>query len=175
MNTYVAWVTAHPLFSAAVQFAILGTIGEIISHTLRHGRFTLPGRGWQIAGKIAAWAILGLFVKYGFAGIRGFTQALFDHHLLPAFVENGIGRAVALSVCLNMFTGPQVMFLHRLEDNLIMGRRDFAGMAGALHTLYWFWVPAHTITFLLPVPYQIGLAAAWSLVLGVIMGLTRAR
>jgi hypothetical protein len=64
-----------------------------------------------------------------------------------------------------------MMLFHRLEDNLILRRRGFDGMAPALWTLAWFWIPAHTLTFSLPGDYQVGLAALWSLALGVILGL----
>lgn len=35
ITTYTAWVAANPLLSAMIQFAILGTLGEIISFSLR--------------------------------------------------------------------------------------------------------------------------------------------
>ena len=66
-----------------------------------------------------------------------------------------------------------MMAFHRLEDNLILRRKGFAGITTAWKTLLWFWIPAHTVTFSLPADYQIGLAALWSLALGVIMGLTK--
>lgn len=66
-----------------------------------------------------------------------------------------------------------MMFFHRLEDNFILRRSGFAGLTKAWWTLLWFWIPAHTLTFSLPRDYQIGLAALWSIVLGLIMGLTK--
>ena len=174
METYIAWVTANPLFSAAVQFAILGTLGEIISFSLQNKRFALPVNGVQLVGKIFAWALLGVVIKYGFTGMKGFTQALLDHHLLPQFTGSGIGRALTVSVFTNVFFGPQMMAFHRLEDNLILRQKGFAGITRAWWTLIWFWIPAHTITFSLPGDYQIGLAALWSLVLGIIMGYSKA-
>jgi hypothetical protein len=173
MSGYVPWVTQNPLLSAAVQFAILGTIGEIISHCMQRHRLDLPGNWVQLTAKILGWAVLGVFVKYGFVGMKGFTRALVDHQLLPQFMDGGIGWAFAVSTVMNILFGPHVMFFHRLTDNLIMRRWDFRGMAGALRTLVWFWIPVHTITFLLPSEYQIGLAAAWSIVLGFIMGFSR--
>jgi hypothetical protein len=68
-----------------------------------------------------------------------------------------------------------MMLFHRLEDNLILRRGDFDGMAPALWTLVWFWIPAHTLTFSLPPEFQVGLAAVWSLALGLILGLAGAR
>lgn len=174
METYVAWVTANPLFSAAVQFAILGTLGEIISFSLQKKRFALPVNGVQLVGKIFAWALLGIVIKYGFTGMKGFTQALLDHHLLPQFVGSGVGRALAVSLFTNILFGPQMMAFHRLEDNLILRQKGFSGITRAWWTLIWFWIPAHTLTFSLPTDYQIGLAALWSLVLGIIMGYSKA-
>ncbi|MEW5702707.1 MAG: hypothetical protein AB1792_10830 [Candidatus Zixiibacteriota bacterium] len=173
MNEYVRWVTANPVLSAAVQFAILGMIGEIVSHSLLQRRVGLPCHRWRIAAKVVGWAVLGVFVKYGFVGMKGFTRALIDHRLLPESMGTGIGWAFAVSAIMNILFGPHVMIVHRLTDNLIMGRRDFRGMAGALRTLMWFWIPAHTLTFLAPTEFQIGLAAAWSVVLGLIMGFSR--
>ena len=68
-----------------------------------------------------------------------------------------------------------MMAFHRLEDNLILGQRGFQGITRAWWTLLWFWVPAHTITFMLPTEYQIGLAAVWSFVLGLILAYTKSR
>lgn len=175
MELYIAWVTQNPLLSAAIQFAVLGTLGEIISFSLQKSRISLPGTGWQMAGKILAWALLGIIIKYGFAGMKGFTQALLDHDLLPAFLGSGIGWAFAVSVFTNTLFGPQMMAFHRLEDNLILGEKGFAGITRAWWTLIWFWIPAHTITFSLPADYQIGLAAVWSLVLGIILGSSKAK
>ena len=174
MESYIAWVTANPLISAAVQFAILGTLGEIISFSLQKKQFALPCTLWQLVGKIFAWALLGIVIKYGFTGMKGFTQALFDHHLLPEFAGSGVGRALAVSLFTNIFFGPQMMAFHRLEDNFILRQKGFAGITHAWWTLIWFWIPAHTLTFALPTDYQIGLAALWSLVLGIIMGYSKA-
>lgn len=175
MEEYVLWVQANPLISAAVQFAVLGTLGEIISVSIRSQRFALPGTPIETLAKVPAWALLGIVIKYGFAGMKGFTGALIDHDLLPALFAAGIGWAFAVSVLTNIFFGPQMMFFHRLEDNLILRTWDMRGLTTAWGTLIWFWIPAHTLTFSLPTEYQIGLAALWSLVLGIILGLVKGR
>ncbi|MBU0756140.1 MAG: hypothetical protein KJ645_13435 [Planctomycetes bacterium] len=172
MEFYIDWVTNKPLFSAAVQFALLGTLGELLSHWIRSRGLSLPCTVPQVLAKIPAWALLGVIIKYGFAGMKGFTGALLDHHFLPAFAASGLGWAFALSCLTNLFFGPQMMFFHRLEDNLILGEWNFTGLKKAWFTLIWFWIPAHTLTFSLPKEYQIGLAAVWSVVLGLIMGLS---
>jgi hypothetical protein len=35
----------------------------------------------------------------------------------------------------------------------------------------WFWIPAHTLTFALPKDFQVGLAALWSFMLGLLLSL----
>ncbi len=175
INSYLLWVKSNPLLSAAIQFAILGTLGEVLSFCIRKKRFGLPCNLWQLFQKVIAWALLGIIIKYGFVGMKGLTQALLDHHLLPQLFATGIGWAFAVSVLTNIFFGPQMMFFHRLEDNAIMWDWNFKGLTTAWWTLLWFWIPAHTVTFSLPPDWQIGLAALWSVVLGLILGLTKRR
>jgi hypothetical protein len=173
MDSYRLWVQAHPFLSAALQFCLLGTLGEVVAASLKARRPALPCSPLQLLAKTLAWALLGLVIKAGFVGMKGFTRALLDHHILPAFLGSGLGWAIALSALTNVFFGPQMMLFHRLEDNFILHRRGFDGMEPALWTLVWFWIPAHTLTFSLPMDYQVGLAALWSLVLGVSLGLSR--
>jgi hypothetical protein len=175
MQNYQLWVQTRPFLSAAIQFGILGTLGEVVAASLRSRRPSLPCSPIQLLAKVLAWALLGLVIKAGFVGMRGFTQALLDHHVLPAFLGFGLGWAFALSTLTNVLFGPQMMLFHRLEDNLILRRRGFDGMAPALWTLVWFWIPAHTVTFSLPLEFQVGLAAIWSLALGLILGLADGR
>jgi len=175
MELYVDWVKAHPLLSAAVQFALLGTLGELLPFWIRRRKPALPCSAAQLLCKVLAWGLLGVIIKYGFAGMRGFTEALLGHGLLPRFMAEGLGFAFAYSCLTNLFFGPQMMFFHRLEDNVILRQWSFAGLTRAWWTLIWFLIPAHTLTFMLPKEYQIGLAALWAVALGLIMGLTHRR
>jgi hypothetical protein len=172
VDWYVAWVKANPLLSAVIQFAILGTLGEVISNVMRTRKLEWPFGIVTTLLKGLAWAILGILIKYGFAGCKGACAALIEKGLLPEICSSGLGWAVTVSVVTNLFFGPQMMAFHRLEDNIIEGKWDFTGIQKAWATLIWFWIPAHTVTFILPTHYQIGLAAVWGLALGVIMGIT---
>lgn len=172
MDWYISWVSGNPLTSAAIQFAILGTLGEWLSHVVRTKSPRMPGTALEVVAKVVAWGILGIVIKYGFAGMKGFVGALNEHAMLPAFCAQGVGWALAVSVFTNVFFGPQMMFFHRLEENAIARRWDMTGITRAWWTLLWFWIPAHTVTFSLPKDFQIGLAALWSVALGLIMGLT---
>jgi hypothetical protein len=172
MDWYLELVTTYPFTSAFVQFGILGTLGEVLSHVLRTKAVSLPCSLLMLIGKALAWGVLGIIIKFGFIGMRGFVVALNEHNLVPAFLTGTLGTAFVISVNPNLFFGPQMMFIHRVEENLLARRWNMAGLQKAWYTLIWFWIPAHTVTFSLPRDYQIGLAALWSVVLGLIMGLT---
>jgi len=173
IETYTQWVASYPLLSALIQFAILGTLGEVISFSLRQKKIAIPCSCFQLILKMLAWALLGVLIKLGFTGMKGFVLALINHGFLPLYFNEGLGWAFSVSVLTNLLFGPQMMTFHRLEDNLIMHQKGFAGIQRSWWTLIWFWIPAHTLTFLLPADLQIGLAAIWSLALGIIMEFTR--
>jgi hypothetical protein len=72
--------------------------------------------------------------------------------------------------------GPSMVIWHRLIDNAIdrtlrQPPLGWVGLAKGLQTLVWLWIPLHTLTFLQPAEVRIGMAAALSLVLGVVLGL----
>ncbi len=168
MNFYVEFVKNYPILSAVVQFAVLGTIGEVISRKMAHSKVF----GLAVALKKAVvWSILAIMIKYAFVGFFGFVHSLVAAHLLPSAADSNIFvRAFFVSAFTNLIFGPIMIYSHRFLDNFFMRKHNYSNMAGALWTLVWFWIPAHTLTFSLPVDYQIGLAAVWSVVLGIILG-----
>ena len=171
MELYISWVTTNPMLSAAIQFGLLGTLGEYVSSWFKTKTLSLNCTWLQLIFKMLAWAFLGLVIKYGFIGMKGFAKALITDGLVPSFFHHGIGKALLISTITNVLFGPQMMLFHRVEENIIMKTKGYNGMEVALKSLIWFWIPAHTITFSLPRAYQIGLAACWSVVLGIILGL----
>lgn len=170
MQWYVNIVKEYPIISAMIQFAILGTLGEVVSYKLRGGK-GYPFSLMVTLGKMLGWAILAVMIKYAFTGFTGFVQALLEQGMLPeATAKMTTLFAFFKSFFTNLMFGPILVFTHRLFDNIIEGKRNWAHLKGALLILLWFWVPAHTVTFALPPVFQMGLAALWSLVLGIFLG-----
>jgi hypothetical protein len=168
LNWYVQLVQAHPIWTAMVQFAILGTFGEIVSKWIIAQKAYMPFKIRTVILKMVEWALLAVGIKYAFAGFPGFIDSLVEHGLLPEL--SGIGRSFVTSVFINMQFGIFLVIMHRVLDNVIARQVNWGNLDKALISLLWFWIPAHTITFLLPKPYQIGLAALWSVALGIILG-----
>jgi hypothetical protein len=173
MDWYIEWVSNNVFLSAAIQFGILGTLGEFVSHWFRTKTFSLFCSIPELVAKVIGWALLGIVIKYAFTGMKGFLSNLIETGMFPPVFNTPFLHAFALSTITNTLFGPQMMVFHRIEDNIILRRRGFDGITNAWKTLLWFWIPAHTATFLMPPAFQIGLASTWSLVLGVIMGMTK--
>lgn len=172
MAWYIDWVKHNMLLSAFIQFAVLGTLGEIVGVLISKRPLSKKIHEWLL--KALVWGFLGICVKYSFKGFTGYVNELTGLKLLPAVMgEAGLIRSFALSFFMNLQFGPVLMFLHRTTDNLITGSKGYAGIEKSLLTLAWFWLPAHTITFSLPADYQIGVAALLSVALGLIMGFTK--
>ncbi len=168
MQQYVEFVTTYPLYSAMIQFALLGTLGDIISKWMQQNKIFLPYSWSVILLKMIEWAIIAITIKYAFVGFKAFVNGLEAHHLIPQLGK--FGRAFAISLSMNLQYGIFLVIFHRFLDNLIAKQNNWKNIHKGMYSLVWFWIPAHTITFMLPRPYQIGLAAVWSVVLGIILG-----
>ncbi|MDP2302799.1 MAG: hypothetical protein Q8N03_10305 [Ignavibacteria bacterium] len=168
MNWYVETVKAYPIITAMIQFAILSTLGDMISKWVIQKRIFLPFTYKTVILKMLEWAFLAVCIKYAFVGFNYFVQGLVEKSLLPGL--NYFWEAFAISATMNLQFGPFLVIMHRLLDNLIAKENNWANIDKGMYSLLWFWLPAHTITFMLPKPFQIGLAALWSVVLGLILG-----
>ncbi len=173
IETYLSFVKTYPLISSAIQVAVLGMLGELVAIRVRTKKWYFFGPGpWRILAKIVVWAFLGITFKYAFVGFFGFVDALIEKGMWFAQAESNLFiRAVSVSTFTNLIFGPVMVLFHRLCDNFIEKKpMDWNSLAKAWTTLLWFWIPAHTITFSLPSHLQVGLAAVWAFVLGIILG-----
>ena len=168
MNTYIELVKTYHIYSAMIQFAVLGTLGDIFSKWMQRGTVFMPYKLGVIFLKMLEWALLAIAIKHAFVGFQGFIDGLIVQGFLPEL--NLFGRAFSVSVAMNVQFGLLLVILHRFLDNLISRENNWKNIDKGMFSLIWFWIPAHTITFMLDKPYQIGLAAIWSLVLGIILG-----
>lgn len=172
MQWYIELVMTYPILTAMVQFAILGTLGDLISKWVNAKKIFMPFTFFTLIWKMIEWAFLAILIKYSFVGFQGYVDGLIEHNFLPAFIsDGGIGRAFAVSLLMNAQFGFLLVILHRILDYLPVGKISWNGIQKGFYSLFWFWIPAHTVTFSLPKPFQIGLAALWSLVLGLLLGL----
>jgi len=172
MDWYISIVKNYPFTSAMVQFGILGTLGTCVARWVQSKRFYFPLNIKESFWFPISWAMLSILIKVAFIGFDGFLDILLEKGILPAAfsVEGSFLRALGWSIAMNLQFGPLLVILHRWLDYLPFGKTNWANIDKGLISLLWWWIPAHTITYMLPPDLRIGLAAFWSVVLGFILG-----
>lgn len=193
---YMASVNAHTLLMSFWKFAILATLGEVIGLRIVRGRYHVPGFGlWPRA---LVWGGLGVGIQVAFVIFAIGTPAVVSKFLVPLpqgilgqpFSGEKLLAALAVSVSINLIFAPLFMTLHRVTDmhiqetggtlrgffrpidfGRILQNIDWQVMWGFVFkkTLPLFWIPAHTITFLLPEMHRVLFAALLGIVLGTIL------
>lgn len=173
MNWYIEITKNYPLIMAMIQFAILGTLGESFSVMIKE-KSSWPFGIWMTIKKMITWAILGVFIKIGFTGTIGFTQALIEHSFLldsPYRIVIAIERSVILCI----FVGFVLVIFHRFLDNIMESKNNWTGIIRGMKMMLFPWIPLHTLTFWAQGEFRMGIAALWSLVLSIMLTLIKTR
>jgi len=190
--------SAHPLLSSFIKFALLATLGEIIGQRISSGSYNLKNFG--VIPKAIVWGVFGIFVKLSFTIFAtGVPTALYLLNIHDAktilagpLTSDKLIIAFSISLAINMIFGSWLMILHKITDEHIKlhgGQLTSLikpiNFGYILTTMDWekqwsfvlkktiplFWIPAHTLTFLLPEQYRILFAAFLGVILGIILAL----
>ena len=180
----------HPYLMGFAKFAVLATAGELLAVRLARKEWTLPSYIWA---RFIIWGLIGIWITYMMKIFGAGVGALMSAGLLPspqnALLHSFI-KAFLISATMNLSFGPTFMALHKCSDTYLdiraTGKRKIT-LANVIHKVDWekfasftlcktvplFWIPAHTLTFMLPSEYQVAMAAALSVALGIILNLKR--
>lgn len=187
---------AHGYLLSFVKFALLATFGECLALRLTSGRYLRPGFG--LVPKMLVWGVLGLIIKAAFVIFATGTPNVLASLGVPLSREvvgaglsaEKILLAFSISLTMNVIFAPVLMTLHKITDTHIhqaggtlrasLSGIDFAAILKQIdwavmwnfvfkRTIPFFWIPAHTITFLLPAEFQIIFAALLGVTLGLIL------
>lgn len=188
----------HGMWMSFLKFALLATFGESLALRIKTGSYNRPGFG--LLPKAFVWGLLGLTIKMAFVVFANGTPAFLfylgveDAQLV---MKSGLSAAkvfvaLCISTAMNLIYAPVMMTLHRITDmhiamwegklvsivrpmkvRMIFNKIDWDSLWNFVFkkTIPLFWIPAHTITFLLPENFQVLFAAILSVVLGVILSL----
>lgn len=200
-SVYEQFNTTHGFLTAFIKFAVLATSGELLGLRIRTGNYFVKGFG--ILPRALVWGILGVLIKSAFmifsAGVPPLLAYLGmdDAAVLikSSFSAGKLLVAFSISFFLNLFFSPVLMTIHKITDTHIQNSNGtLAGLVKPFKTadiltgvdwkMHWgyvlkktipfFWLPAHTVTFLLPAGSQILFAALLGIVLGVILAFASA-
>lgn len=190
-SVFMAATSTHPFQMGFVKFAFLATMGELLALRLVQGDWKKP-KGLLYKGII--WGILGMAIVLVFDLYAGGVAGSIKKGLLPSIGGN-LGFAFFTSALMNLFFAPTFMAFHRITDTYIdlgegklkrilkvklsevVSHIDWDGYVRfvVLKTIPFFWIPAHTATFLLPVEYRVLVAAFLSVALGGILAFAKKR
>lgn len=188
----LALTADHAYLMGFAKFAILATMGELLVIRMAKGRWEIRKGLWA---KALVWGVVGILVVLMFTLFNTGVQGAAAKGLL--FTGEGWVRTLLVafwtSAIMNLTFGPVFMGAHRISDAWIEaklqsgktpeGRLPKVGIATAVDNVDWkrflnfviartiplFWIPAHTVCFLLPPEYRVVAAAFLSIALGVIL------
>lgn len=195
-NYYDRFYSLYPFTGSFIKFAILATTGEVIGLRIKTGRYFAPGFG--ILPRALVWGILGITIQAAFiifsagvpvmlefAGLSGSIDSM-----TGPFTLTRLGVAFSISFLLNIFYAPVLMTAHKVTDSHIeMNNGTVRGLFSRINvssilknidwdthwgfvlkkTIFFFWIPAQTVNFLMPEQFRVLIAAIYGIILGVIL------
>lgn len=187
---FTAATNKHPYIMGFVKFAILATMGEFLAARLIFKRWVMI-RG--LMPKMVIWGVLGVLIVLMFSLYTSGVNGAVEKGLL--FTGQGymskILTALYISTIMNLTFAPVFMASHRITDvyidkiysgekstfSKVISEIDWSGFLKFVvgKTIPLFWIPAHTITFLLPDEFKVIFAASLSIILGLILSFARHR
>lgn len=182
-SAFVALTARHPYVIGFAKFFVLATMGELLARRIASGTWQRPP---GLLARAVVWGGLGAVIVLVFDIFAGGVTGAMQKGLLPGG-DSRLAFAAFVSTTMNLTFAPAMMLFHRLTDTLIDLRHTrpgtsvtLADVTGAIDwqgfvtfvlakTIPIFWIPAHTITFLLPPEYRVLAAALLSIALGAIL------
>ena len=195
-EAYNALNNSHGLAASFIKFAILATLGEVIALRIREGIYWRKGFG--ILPRAIVWGFIGVTIKIAFIIFSAGTPAVLEYlgvekassALSGPFTITKLVTAFFTSLAMNLIFAPVFMTFHKITDTHITWNggtvkglfrpihfgKIFSSMDWSVQwnfvfkkTIPLFWIPAHTITFLLPPHMRVLFAALLGIVLGVLL------
>ncbi|MDR7867168.1 MAG: hypothetical protein RIN56_10135 [Sporomusaceae bacterium] len=191
-QAFVGLSTAYPYMMGFAKFVVLATMGELLALRITVGQWRRPVGLWMRA---AVWGVLGMAITLMFQVFSTGVVAAIAKGMLPGgySATATFVTAFLISTVMNLAFAPTFMAFHRVTDTYIdladgklanlarvelktvIGRIDWHGFVSfvVVRTLPLFWIPAHTVTFLLPPEFRVLMAAFLSIALGGILAFAK--
>ena len=175
---FLGFASNYPLFGGFIKFFFLASLGDFIGLRIKSKAWQLPK---NIFFKAVIWGLIGSVIVIMFGIFEGGVIALLDKGVLPN-VDSAIYQAFLISLFMNAIFAPTMMAFHRVSDTYLDGAssvKDAIVKTDWVHfyqfvilrTIPLFWIPAHTITFIMPSEYRVIFAALLGIVLGLLLSI----
>lgn len=190
-KSFVNATKSYPYIMGFIKVSILATLGELLAMRISTGRY-VNSKG--IIYRFVVWGFLGMAFVIVFDLFANGVLGSMKKGLLPSSHSLFLS-AFFTSLFMNLIFAPTFMALHRITDTYIdlgegkwskickvklkdvTDKIDWYGFISfvVLKTIPLFWIPAHTITFMLPSEYRVLMASFLSIALGGILAFAKRR
>lgn len=198
-NWYIEFNNGYPLVMAFLKFALLATFGESLGLRIKSGKYNNPGFG--LLPRAIVWGFLGVWIAVAMGvfkwGVPSYLARFSMFENIDIAMKGPLSwmklmGAFSISVMMNTSFAPVFMTLHKITDthitnckgklNFLTTPLNFGEIISNLNwkvqwgfvfkkTIPFFWIPAHTITFILPGEFQVLFAALLGIALGLILSI----
>ena len=197
-DAYYQFNLEHGLLMSFIKFFFLATLGEVIGLRIKTGLYHYKGFG--LLPRALVWGFLGMTIYGAFAifssGTPVFLEKVGFEHAAGILHSDLSWKKVvvsfSISTALNLFYAPVMMTFHKITDIHILENGGtlrgffrpirFARIFKEINwdvqwnfvfkrTIPMFWIPAQTITFLLPEEFRVLFAAFLGIILGVLLAI----
>lgn len=175
---------AFPYSMGFLKVAFLATFGELIKYRGQTGSYRIN----RLPVRFVVWGLFGMLFTVLFAlfgkGLPGMMVSGLWFGMPPkpgANLGQVLPFAISASALINLVSAYPMMLFHEWCNAVIAAAR-FVGGTEFLEklnkpawgsfipkTIVIFWIPAHTITFMMPDNYRVLMAAGLSVVLGFVL------
>ena len=184
---FTNFTSNYPYIGGFIKFSILATMGDMLGVRVSRGEWIKP-KGFIY--KAIVWGVIGMMVTLVFTIFMEGTLAAQVQGKLP-FNGSILAQAFLGSTIMNVTFGPMMMAFHRFTEMYIdakcdrkdkpvtleelINMNDWNSLVGFswLKTCPFFWIPAHTIVFLLPSEYRVMVSAFLSIALGLLLAISK--
>ncbi len=197
-GTYYQFNLEHGLLMSFIKFFFLATLGEVIGLRIKTGIYHYKGFG--LLPRALVWGFLGMTIYMAFAIFSSGTPVFLEKlgfENAGSILHSDLSWkkllvSFSISTSLNLFYAPVMMTFHKIMDIHILENggtlRGFfrpIRFARIFKEINWdvqwnfvfkrtiplFWIPAQTITFLLPEEFRVLFAAFLGIILGVLLAI----
>lgn len=186
-SAFIETTDAYPYIGGFFKFFILATMGDLLGVRILNGEWIIP-KG--VIFKAMVWGILGMMITLVFAVFTGGAAVAQTTGKLPC-AGSKLAQAFFGSTIMNLTFGPMMYIYHKFGDLFIdlkyekkggrvtvkdlVDRVDWYTIVSFswLKTCTFIWIPCHTLVFLLPVQYRVLASAFLSILLGILVAVSK--
>ncbi len=181
-KTYIELNKAYPYVLGFIKFFVLASMGELLANRI-------ATKEWKktigFFYKALLWGFYGMIITLAFKVFATGVQETMNVGFLPGAGSTFL-FALFASTCMNLMFAPGMMAMHKFTDTFVdiavTKSLKEAKVSTVLKTVDWpafidfivlktipfFWIPMHTITFLLAPELRVAMAALLSVAFGIL-------